>query len=373
MAQVALSVVLLSAAGLFIGHLSKSGAHRSGVPPRPRSAGDPRSGAQRIWRRTTVRAYQELLARLETIPGVRSATISAPTPISGAGASRFANVEGYQERPEDRRYIFVNWVAPRYFETLGTPLLLGATSASQDRGGPRVAIINQAMARYYFGGAQPHRQALHVRRREPALRDRRRGWRREILRRFAKARCARSISTRSNSTRPASNFALRTSIDPETVGPAVRRTVRELLKTVPVVTDDHAERPGGCVHRSGAADRDAIRAIRRSGRAAGGHRHLRTAGVHGGAPHRTRSASAWRWARRRAPCPDGAGRGAGDERRGLAVGVPIAYWGERLAGDSSAFPIAFGAAAMMAITLVAAYVPARRAARVDPMEALRHE
>ena len=65
---------------------------------------------------------------------------------------------------------------------------------------------------------------------------------------------------------------------------------------------------------------------------------------------------------------------------GLMIGMPIAYWGRRFATTmipdlplDSAFPIVFGALTMIAIALLAAYVPAHRAARVDPMEALRCE
>src|ERR1700683_2764935 len=71
------------------------------------------------------RAYQELLGRLATIPGVRSATLSDGTPISGGAAVSFAIVEGYQERPEDRRYVFINSVAPEFYETLVKPVHAG--------------------------------------------------------------------------------------------------------------------------------------------------------------------------------------------------------------------------------------------------------
>jgi putative ABC transport system permease protein len=65
---------------------------------------------------------------------------------------------------------------------------------------------------------------------------------------------------------------------------------------------------------------------------------------------------------------------------GLAAGVAIAYWGSRLAGSLIAdlpaegdWPVVWGGAAMIGITVMAAYVPARRAARVDPNVALRSE
>src|SRR3984957_13604681 len=158
--QVALSVVLLSAAGLFVRYLSNLenldlGFHRDHVllmtldPARSGYSGERLS-----------RAYQELLARLEGIPGGRSATLSEVTPISGAGAARNVTVAGYQAQPGEIRLIEENWVAPKYFETLGTPLLAGRDFNAQDQGGPLVAIINHLMARYYFRDRSP--LGMHV-------------------------------------------------------------------------------------------------------------------------------------------------------------------------------------------------------------------
>ena len=45
-------------------------------------------------------------------------------------------MEGFEEKPEDRRYLSLNWVGPRYFETLGTPLLAGRDFQFQDENRP---------------------------------------------------------------------------------------------------------------------------------------------------------------------------------------------------------------------------------------------
>jgi putative ABC transport system permease protein len=64
---------------------------------------------------------------------------------------------------------------------------------------------------------------------------------------------------------------------------------------------------------------------------------------------------------------------------GLAVGAPLAFWSQRLAASlvddlrvGVAWPIGVAAAVTIAVGLLAAYVPARRAARLNPLDALRH-
>jgi predicted permease len=389
-AQVALSVLLLSATGLFIGHLlnlehTELGFRRDHVllatldPARSGYNGEQLS-----------QAYQELLGRLEAIPGVRSATISDPTPISGAGASQFVTVAGHPERREDRRYIFESWVAPKYFETLGTPLLEGRDFRFEDRGRPRVAIINDAMSHYYFadgnaigkyftfdGENEPYEivgvvgNAKYFEIGESALRT-------VYLNTF-------------QFPEPASHFALRTSVDPEAVGPVVRRTVRETLKTVAVarVTTLEEEVDASIVPERLIATLSGLFAALGS--------LLVAIGIYGLLAYTVARRTNEIGVRMALGATKAAvsrmvlGEALWMSCTGLVTGALVAFWVERVAARlnpdlfeksapfgqgstvTSAFPIAFGLAMMIAITLLAAYVPARRAARVDPVEALHHE
>jgi predicted permease len=232
-AQVALSVVLLGASGLFIGHLSNlrnidlgfQRDHVLLVRLDPTSSGY--NGSQ------LSQMYRELLARLEATPGVRSATVCGASPISGAGASGFLLVEGHQERPEDRRYTALNWIAPNYFATMGTPLLLGRDFSFEDQAGRRVAIVNEALANYYFSGVNPIGRQVKIAGEDQSY---------EIIGMAGDAKYyeIREVIPRTmylntfQRSRPASQFAIRTSIDPVAMIPNVRRTVRELLPAVPV-------------------------------------------------------------------------------------------------------------------------------------------
>jgi len=378
-AQVALSVGLLSAAGLFIGHLSNLehidlGFRRDHVlllTLDPARSGY--SPAQ------LSHAYQELLGHLEAIPGVRSATISGPGPLSGAGASRFVTVEGHPERPEDRRYISVDWVAPKYFETLGTPLLAGRDFSFEDRDRPRVAIINQSMARYYFGGGNPIGKYVTFDGESGPY---------QIVGVSGDAKyyeigeaAPRTIYLNTfQFPRPGSAFALRTGIDPQAIVPAVRRAVRELLSAMPVVrvTTLADQVDATIVPERLVATLSAVFGALGS--------LLVAIGIYGLLAYRVarrvneigiRMALG---ATRGGVCRMVLGEALGMSCGGLLIGAMVAYWGNRLAATliadlpvKSAFPIVFASVTMIAIALLAAYVPARRAARVDPIVALRYE
>jgi predicted permease len=152
--QVALSVGLLSVVGLFILHLSKIyaglGFQRDHVLLV--NVDPSRTGYERA---QLAAPYRQILERLRELPQVRSATLSGVTPVLGAGANRDARVEGHEYQPGEMRWLAENWVAPAYFETFGTPLLRGREFTSDDERCPRVAIINQTMARQYFGNRDP--------------------------------------------------------------------------------------------------------------------------------------------------------------------------------------------------------------------------
>ena len=384
-AQVALSVVLLSAAGLFLRHLANLqhidlGFRRDHVllvtldPPRNGY------GGERI-----ARGYAALLDRMQRIPGVRSASLSAPSPLSGAGAAGFATVEGFQEKPQDRRYISISWVAPKYFETLGTPLLAGRDFNFQDQGRVRVAIINQAVARYYFPSANPvgkHVVLDHVTgdRAEKSY---------EIVGMVGDAKyyeireaAPRTIylpafeDGRSN----AQNFMLRTDVDPLSVAADVRGAVRDVLKTIPVarITTLSDQIDATIVPERLMATLSGLFGALGSTLAAIGlygllaytvARRITEFGIR-------MALGATRGNLIRMVIRDAMTMVAA----GLAIGGFAAIWSKDLAASliqdiriKSIGPIAFGAASMIGLALIAALLPARRAASVDPMEALRHE
>src|SRR5262245_29727912 len=147
--QVALSLALLVAAGLLV--RSESNIHQG-------ANFDPQQvvmfGLRPIllnYSPEKAQAYtREVARRLETTPGVQSVTMATGVSFAsfGGGDDRIRAAEQAPQRAEDQLRVFHNEVGPRFFETLKIPLLEGREFNEGDRpGAPRVTIINETLAR----------------------------------------------------------------------------------------------------------------------------------------------------------------------------------------------------------------------------------
>ena len=101
--------------------------------------------------------YERMLARLNALPGVGSATLSGGPPMSGGRWNSPIFIQGHTAQPNEDLSTLLNRVGPRYFETTGIPLLSGRTISAGDAAlSPKIVVVNQTLADHFF----PHGDAI---------------------------------------------------------------------------------------------------------------------------------------------------------------------------------------------------------------------
>jgi predicted permease len=376
-AQIAISLALLSVAQLYIGHLGHL---------RDRSLGFDRDrvlllsvNTARAQNREQLAAlYKDVVARLHAIPGVESVAASGVTPMSGAAGSAFVRVEGFDEPADDRRRVSLNTVSPNYFLTYGTPVLAGRDFRDSDMDQPRRIIVNQALARKYFTGRDPlGRHVWLENQRDPyeivgvagdAKYNDVRLPSPPIVYQFAlMSRGSSDLSVRTNGRRAGLADEARRLVD-DVFGTNSVGRVTTLAEQVDasIVPERLLATLAGFFGAVGAL----LAAVGLFGLLAYTvARQTKEIGIRmalGATPGRVSRMVA---------------ASAGSVvSLGFLSGAPTAFWSTRFAARSlenlpvaGVVPIASAAAALIAVAFIAVYVPTRRATRVEPIIALRAE
>ncbi len=155
--QVAISLVLLIGAGLFLRTLQNLRTVDVGFNPRNLVMFNLNPGLLHYDEARYRPFYTRLLEELRTTPGVRAATLTNVMLISGSVNSTSVYMHGAtytpgQREPEVNRIV----AGPDFFETIGIPLKMGRAFTDHDsQKAPKVAIINEAAVRKFFGGENP--------------------------------------------------------------------------------------------------------------------------------------------------------------------------------------------------------------------------
>jgi predicted permease len=233
-AQVALSLLLLVGAGLFLRSLSKlegvdAGFRRDHLLLFGLNPG--RAGYKSTALRTL---YDDLLAELGALPGVRSASISAQSPLDG-GWGNAIRVPGRVPSSNEEKFISRDSFTSGYLATMGATLLRGRDFTGRDDDkAPRVAILNELAARTYFGNQNPIGKRIGLSLDGPAdievvgvVKDMKYRGLRNATERVVYTPLAQVSSA-------GISVEVRTQSDPLTIAPLVRSAVGELIHDRPV-------------------------------------------------------------------------------------------------------------------------------------------
>ena len=152
--QVALSLVLIMCAGLLGRSLQKLESQDFGVAIDSRYVVNLAPSLTTVTPEELASIYARMQERLAQTPGVVNAAFSLYAPMSGDNWSARIVVEG--RSPSETAPASWNRVSPRYFDTVGTPLLRGRAFNERDRAGsPLVTVVTESFARTYFGNTDP--------------------------------------------------------------------------------------------------------------------------------------------------------------------------------------------------------------------------
>jgi predicted permease len=334
--------------------------------------------------------YRQLLEKVEAVPGVETAAVTTNLPLSGMGSGRSFRIAGEALAEESRKSAGFQMVTPGYFETFGIRVINGRDFDERDvTGGARVAMVNETFAGRYLAGVDPLTQRIILSPPTPVAQQGGPEFEWQIVGVFHNTRGGERLRGEDTpmvylpfwqSPSPRASVAVRTAGDPELITRSLAAAVNLVdpdlplagVKTMDQILSESLsfDRFGMVLYGSFAALALLLAAIGIYGVTAFGvaqRTHEFGIRMALGAAGRHVLALVLR-------------EGLTLALFGLALGLGGAYLVGRvmqsnLYGVSALDVRAFGAVAAMllAAALLACYFPARRAARVDPMVALRDE
>jgi predicted permease len=377
--QLALSLVALVSAGLFLRSLGNAQRIDLGFDPSGLMVLSINAGNQGYDEARGRDLYRRVLERLNTVPGVQAATVSTAVPLFAGGFARttFRDDQDIKD-PRNGRLTQINEVGPRYFDTVGIPILQGRAFTDNDRQGSLpVIIINDTMAKQFFPNETALGRRLYIFGRPDA---------REIVgiaktikyNNVGEPETAHMYVPLDQNYQSQVVVQARTGGDPDALLGTVRRELQALEPTMPLVNVNTYRT---ILRTSLWAPRFGTSLLAVFGVLA---LILAAVGLYGvmsyGVTQRTReigirmALGASEKDVRGMVVRQGLLFAAGGIVLGLAASFALVrFVTSLLFGIDGADPLTLGgvAAVLAGVAFLAAYIPARRASRVDPVDALR--